>query len=385
MNKYITKVLCIVLTITLGFSMISPSFKVYANEEISSEEVISLEGLFDGLEEASTAFAITEAYAMTATTQTRIVFDKIEEISRNVNLVQPLETHLNDINGAATTWLDEIKPQMLQVNQDIISWTNTQAAFAAPLRQAYENNDKDNFILGLSLLQAEAEGYQMVVGELEEQLNSYRDELADIVANLATDFNTIKNAVEGEDGQLAVLRSELDTLNLELESLNKQITGLAFGAGGAIVLGLIGAAVSTAFPLVGGVMMFTGFVAFWAQTGVLIALAEKREDILREIAAKTEDLNQTEFEYGVLAHIMDDTDILRSNTQLAFEATEGLKSQWVIMGTKIENLKNKLELDWENSFFLPYQIDILETEANQLNEFARGLQLEYDFTIEDLN
>ncbi|NDI33208.1 HBL/NHE enterotoxin family protein [Chengkuizengella sediminis] len=385
MNKFTKKGLCFVLAIVVGFGIISPNFSVSA-DELPPEEVISLAGLFKDLEDMATGFAVTEAYARTATVNTKIVFDKIKKISLNVGLVQPLETHLNDINTASKKWLDDIKPKMQQVNQNIISWTNTQTAFITPLRNALQNNDKDTFVLGLGLLQNEAESYQKDIDGLVATLISYRGTLEDIVGKLSADFNKIKKEVEGKDGSLAVFRSEIETLNLELKAINQQLTGLAFGAAGGITMGIVGAVISTAFPIAGGVMMLTGVITVGALSITMIVLSEKREDVLRKIANKTREINQTKFEYGVLSHINDDTAILRDNTKLAFDASENMKSQWTVMGTKIKNIIRKLNLDWDkNKVFLPAQLNSLEKEGAQLNKFAQGLQLEYQFKIEDLN
>ncbi|NDI33211.1 HBL/NHE enterotoxin family protein [Chengkuizengella sediminis] len=386
MNKHTKRVFFLVLAIILGFGTISPSFSVSAIEIPHLEEdVISLRGLSEGLREMATSFAVAEAYARTATQNTQIVFGEIQKISLKAGLVQPLETHLNDINAASRKWLDDIKPKMKQVNQDIISWTNTQTAFITPLRTALANNDQSTFIQGVHFLQVQAERFQTDIDGLLNVLISHRGTLEDIVGKLTADFNRIKIEVEGEDDQLAILRSELETLNIELKNINKQLTGLSLGTAGAIGMGILGAAVSTVFLPVGAFMMFTGITAIGTQSVTMLVLSENRDKILRKIVDKTKNLSQTKFEYGVLSHIKDDTGIILENTHLVFNASENIKSQWSTMEVKLKNLVFKLMFDWDtHKVFIPAQLNSLETEAGQLNAFAKGLQLEYEFTIDTL-
>ncbi|MFS1511019.1 HBL/NHE enterotoxin family protein [Chengkuizengella sp. SCS-71B] len=383
MNMFTKKMICFLLAMLVVFSTIGPNLTVSANEQV--QVLPDFENLQRGLQDSATNFLVVEAYAMSAQQNTRIVFDKMQEIALNVGVVTDLQVHLSDINTAALHWLDVVKPKMQTVTQDVISWTNTYDAFADPLIETAEANDMENFQYGLNLLKQRAEGYQKNANDIHGLLIDYRNTLSSIVSNLQTDFNTIEAAVDGETGLVAELNREIERLNTRLAEINMQISNIAFATGGAITLGLIGAKVASVFPLVGGGMMIVGLIAFGALTATIIALNAERDKVMDDIAQKTKDLVQTEYEMTIFTNIKDDVVVLHANSDRAKHSTEGLKTYWFDVHEKIGAvIKTIDDGKWDNLFWVVPQLLDTEKAAMQLNDFAKHIQLGYDYAEKNL-
>ncbi|NBI29944.1 HBL/NHE enterotoxin family protein [Chengkuizengella marina] len=378
MNKFTKKMICFLLAIIVVFSTIGPNLTVSANEQV--QVLPDFENLQRGLEKSATNFLVVEAYAMSAQQNTRIVFDKMQEIALNVGVLTDLQVHLSDINTAALHWLDVVKPKMQTVTQDVISWTNTYEAFSDPLIETANANDMDNFQYGLNLLKQRAEGYQKNAIDIHGLLIDYRDTLSSIVSNLQTDFNKIEAAVDGETGLVAELNREIERLNTRLSEINMQISNIAFGAAGSITLAIVGAKVATVFPLAGGAMILIGVVALTGLTATIIALNVERDKVMDDIAQKTKDLAQTEYEMTIFTNIKDDVVVLHANSDRAKHSTEGLKKYWYDVHEKIGAVITTIdEGQWDNLFWVVPQLEDTAKAAMQLNDFAKHIQLGYDY------
>ncbi|NDI33207.1 HBL/NHE enterotoxin family protein [Chengkuizengella sediminis] len=282
----------------------------------------------------------------------------------------------NSLKSNARNWLDGIKPQNIQVVQNVISFNNVVNSFYEPLvtlsRKANDDPEsKKQLISGLTLILDEV---KLIQNHTNTTLLNTKFANASINRK-HTEFSNAVSKARGEltngGSRLQALKSELDELKEERVDLIFSLSGATVGAVGAgLSLVLVAATVSGPGFLILG--LIGGLAVLIGSTTALVVLSKQLHEKNKDIASKAKKIAQINSDVSVLditvismdqfANKVDETPIQNVNNTL-----NSIKDELQNTITQIQVTKSI------NSDFLVNLFTQLRDSMNQVSNQAETI------------
>ncbi|MGX4670522.1 non-hemolytic enterotoxin subunit B [Cerasibacillus sp. JNUCC 74] len=359
------------------------------------------EGIIEAIQKTGSNVLGMDLYALTLLKQPNVNFNGITLIDDALQQTIVSQQQLAKEN--AKTWLDELKPQLIQTNENIISYDIEFQNYYSALKnaadtavragkEAQEAQDlstqerkqneaqkaKDKLSEGLLVLTQSIESNKDEVDILVNDLKNFRNKLTTDTQNFKTHSNTITSIIASENAGIPLLKKQIDTHNELINDYNAMIIGGSLGialgpaavAGGSFII-WTGAGTKT------GVALITVGVGA-ASTGIALVVKGKEglDTSTAEIKRLTAKLSQSETQVVLLSAIESQLNYLSETINEAIISLENISNQWGIMKSKYTNLAKAVQrVNPEKLTFINDNLSTAKDQWADIREYAKELYL----------
>ncbi|PFM54454.1 enterotoxin [Bacillus cereus] len=362
------------LIATIAAGSITPSYAsaaenttkpapIYADAENNYPEYsLGPEGLKDALEKTGSNMLVMDLYALTVVKQANVNFDGVTVINND------LQTSIKDNHDAsrknAKQWLDGLKPQIIQTNQNIINYNTQFQNYYDVLVEAVNNKDKETLKAVLTSLDDSISENKGEVDKLVQDLKAFRGKLELDTQNLKTDANKITDILSGQDAGIPLMQKQIETNQAVIDENNKVYIGSTV----ATTLGSYLTATIVFAPIGAGVL----------GGGVYGVITSKQQiqAAQEEIKKLTENISTAKQQVAKLTVLKNNTNNLTETIDAAITALENVKNQWETMGAKYKSLNanvDKINPD-KLAIIITADLNIAKRSWEQVNKYAETIQ-----------
>lgn len=324
------------LIATIVAGSITPSYASAAEDTTKSvpnytdaadnypEYSLGPQGLQDALTKTGSNMLVMDLYALTILKQANVNLDGLTTI--NNDLQNSLKYNQDVARQNAKQWLDGIKPQIIQTNQNIISYNQEFQSYYDILVEAAKDQDKETLQAVLKELINSISAYQGTVNKLAKDLGDLRTKLGDDTRNLKGNAGQITDILAGEKQGIPAMKKQIEANYTLIDENNKVYIGssVATALGAYLVATIIFAPIG-AGGLGGGIY---GVVTSQQQ------IKQAQEEIKR----LTQNISTAEQQVVRLTTLEKNTNNLTATIDTAITAVEKIKDQWTIMGSQYQSL-----------------------------------------------
>ncbi|SCB71522.1 HBL/NHE enterotoxin family protein [Bacillus mycoides] len=361
------------LIATIAAGSITPSYAsaaenttkpapIYADAENNYPEYsLGPEGLKDALEKTGSNMLVMDLYALTIVKQANVNFDGLTVINND------LQTSIKDNHDASKTnakqWLDGLKPQIIQTNQNIINYNTQFQNYYDVLVEAANNNDKETLKAVLTSLDDSISENKGAVDRLVQDLKVFRGKLELDTQNLKTDANKITDILSGQDAGIPLMQKQIETNQTLIDENNKvYIASSVATALGAYLTATIIFAPIGAGALGGGIYGVT-------------TSQQQIKTAQDEIINLSKNISTAQQQVGKLTLLKNNTNNLTETIDAAITALENVKNQWQTMGAKYKSLNDNVDrINPDKLTLLKADLNIAKRSWEQVNKYAENIQ-----------
>lgn len=362
------------LIATIAAGSITPSYAsaaenttkpapIYADAENNYPEYsLGPEGLKDALEKTGSNMLVMDLYALTVVKQANVNFDGLTVINND------LQTSIKDNHDAsrknAKQWLDGLKPQIIQTNQNIINYNTQFQNYYDVLVEAVNNKDKETLKAVLTSLDDSISENKDAVDKLVQDLKAFRGKLELDTQNLKTDANKITDILSGQDAGIPLMQKQIETNQTLIDENNKvYIASSVATALGAYLTATIVFAPIGAGALGGGIYGVT-------------TSQQQIKTAQEEIKNLTENISTAQQQVAKLTVLKNNTNNLTETIDAAITALENVKDKWQTMGTKYKSLNDNVDRINPDKLaaIIKADLKIAKGSWEQVNKYAENIQ-----------
>ncbi|MGH0589906.1 HBL/NHE enterotoxin family protein [Bacillus mycoides] len=361
------------LIATIAAGSITPSYAsaaenttkpapIYADAENNYPEYsLGPEGLKDALEKTGSNMLVMDLYALTIVKQANVNFDGLTVINND------LQKSIKDNHDASKTnakqWLDGLKPQIIQTNQNIINYNTQFQNYYDVLVEAANNNDKETLKAVLTSLDESISENKGAVDRLVQDLKVFRGKLELDTQNLKTDTNKITDILSGQDAGIPLMQKQIEANQTLIDENNKvYIASSVATALGAYLTATIIFAPIGAGALGGGIYGVT-------------TSQQQIKTAQDEIINLSKNISTAQQQVGKLTLLKNNTNNLTATIDAAITALENVKNQWQTMGAKYKSLNDNVDrINLDKLTLLKADLNIAKRSWEQVNKYAENIQ-----------
>lgn len=223
------------LIATIVAGSITPSYASAAEDTTKSvpnytdaadnypEYSLGPQGLQDALTKTGSNMLVMDLYALTILKQANVNLDGLTTI--NNDLQNSLKYNQDVARQNAKQWLDGIKPQIIQTNQNIISYNQEFQSYYDILVEAAKDQDKETLQAVLKELINSISAYQGTVNKLAKDLGDLRTKLGDDTRNLKGNAGQITDILAGEKQGIPAMKKQIEANYTLIDENNKVYIG----------------------------------------------------------------------------------------------------------------------------------------------------------------
>ncbi|MEH6933533.1 non-hemolytic enterotoxin subunit B [Bacillus sp. JJ783] len=362
------------LIATIAAGSITPSYAsaaenttkpapIYADAENNYPEyLLGPEGLKDAIEKTGSNMLVMDLYALTIVKQANVNFDGVTVINND------LQTSIKDNHDAsrknAKQWLDGLKPQIIQTNQNIINYNTQFQNYYDVLVEAANNKDKETLKAVLTSLDDSISENKGAVDKLVQDLKAFRGKLELDTQNLKTDANKITDILSGQDAGIPLMQKQIETNQTVIDENNK----VYIGSSVATALGAYLTATIVFAPIGAG-----------ALGGGIYGVTTSQQQIKtaqEEIKKLTENISTAKQQVVKLTVLKNNTNNLTETIDAAITALENVKNQWQTMGAKYKSLNDNVDRINPDKLaaIIKADLKIAKGSWEQVNKYAENIQ-----------
>ncbi|HFK1409900.1 HBL/NHE enterotoxin family protein [Bacillus sp. AF62] len=330
------------------------------------------------LTDMNSYYVTMQIYTQKINAEADINLDQVELDSRDEALKTQLPAHQQKARENAKFWNENLKKQLLKVNQGIISYDTQFQTYSNDLEAAIDENDKEKIkSLIKSRLMKNAKKQQDDVGGVIKQLDMFSDTLGQDIRAFDADGKRLIAILVGKDSLIASLGTQIDTYNATIDQSIKYLigsgvgAGLAVGAGGvAIVLAVCSG--GTLVPVILGTAAFAAFIgsSYTAYTNY-----ESMNTAKEGLKRASEQLSTANTALGTLKGAQSSINNLHTAVKDAREALGHISTQWGTTYEKYETLLDNIDtMSPEELKLIKSDLEVTTKSWQDLREWAGKIQ-----------
>ncbi|WP_426951781.1 HBL/NHE enterotoxin family protein [Bacillus mycoides] len=303
-------------------------------------------GFQDVMAQTTSSIFAMDSYAKLIQNQQETDLSKISSINGNLrgNMIQ----HQKDAKINAAYWLNNMKPQIMKTDQNIIDYNNTFQAYYSDMLLAIDQKDSVKLKANLEKLYADILKNQNEVDVLLGNLKAFRDRMAKDTNSFKEDTNQLTAILASTNAGIPALEQQINTYNDSIKKSNDMVI-----AGGVLCVALITC-------LAGGPM---------------IAIAKK--DIAnaeREIASLKNRISGAQAEVAILTDVKNKTTNMTETIDAAITALQNISNQWYTVGAKYNNLlQNVKGMSPEEFTFIKEDLNTAKDSWKDVKDYTEKL------------
>ncbi|MGE6509880.1 HBL/NHE enterotoxin family protein [Bacillus cereus] len=332
------------------------------------------DGLKDAMKQTGSNMLVMDLYALTIVKQSNLNFDGVTVL--NNDLKTGINQKLDVTRDNAKQWLDGLKPQIIQVNQNIIGFNTRFQSYhddlVSNVNTALENaklnnnvvkaQDKEAIRTRIGNLNKSVSRNKEAADKLVTDLKAFRGKLESDTNGLKTDAEKISNVLTSNEAGIPLKMQQIETNQKIIDENNK----LQIAAGFSIALGPF----VMATPL-----FFLGVPMIGAGIYGTTTTKQQIEQAQKEIVQLTTELSAMNQQVAKLTVLKNNTSNLTATIDLAITATENIKKQWETIGAKYNTLLQDIDfIDPDALSLIKDDLDIAKQAWDDVRKAAENIQ-----------
>ncbi|WP_026049235.1 HBL/NHE enterotoxin family protein [Bacillus bingmayongensis] len=284
--------------------------QIHSLQESDKNYSLGPAGFQDVMAQTTSSVFAMDSYAKTIQNQQETDLGKISSI--NGDLKENMLKHQKDAKVNASFWLDEMKPQIMRTDQNIVEFNGTFQSYYSSLIAAVDQKDRGKLKSDLEKLYNIILTNQSEVDKLLEKLKTFRSRMAEDTKSFKDDSNQLTAVLASTNAGIPLLEQQINTYNDSIKKSNDMLI-----AGSVLCAALITC-------LAGGPM---------------IAVAKK--DIAnaeREIENLKARISGAQAEVAILTDVKNKTINMTETIDAAITSLHNISNQWYTIGAKYNNL-----------------------------------------------
>lgn len=319
-------------------------------------------GLENALRDTKSNMLIMDLYALTILKQSNINMDGIPAV--NDTLKTEIKANQQLTRENAEYWLKNLKPGLIQTNQNIISYDTKYQNYHKLLLKY--RNDPTKLKTVLTNLNRDISAYKDQVATLVDDMTKFRVKLGKDTTNLKGNADKIVNLLTGEEAGIPLYQKQIEANKILIDENNKIYiaSSVATAAGAFMVL-------SPLAPI-GAPVLGAGIYGVVSSQQQIIKAQE-------QIITLTQNVSMAKLQVGRLTIVESDIKNLTATIDKAIDSLETIKTSWENMGSKYVTFINRvtgvdpevIELDDEE---IPADLKTVQAEWTKIREYAETIQ-----------
>ncbi|CAI8840914.1 non-hemolytic enterotoxin B/C [Bacillus sp. IT-79MI2] len=256
--------------------------------------------------------------------------------------------HQKEAKTNATYWLDEMKPQIMKTDQNIVEFNGTVQSYYSSLIAAVDQKNREKLKSDLEKLYNIILTNQSEVDKLLENLKTFRNRMAEDTKSFKGDANQLTAILASTNAGIPLLQQQINTYNDSIKKSNDMVI-----AGSVLCAALITC-------LAGGPM---------------IAVAKK--DIAnaeREIENLKARISGAQAEVAILTDVKNKTINMTETIDAAITSLQNISNQWYTIGAKYNNLlQNVKSISPEEFTFIKEDLNTARDSWQDVENYTEKL------------
>ncbi|WP_410982162.1 HBL/NHE enterotoxin family protein [Bacillus cereus] len=323
-----------------------PKNQIHSLQESDKNYSLGPAGFQDVMGQTTSSVFAMDSYAKTIREQQETDLNRISSI--NSNLREVMVKHQKDAKVNASFWLDEMKPQIMKTDQNIMEFNGTFQSYYSSLIAAVDQKDRGKLKSDLEKLYNIILTNQSEVDKLLENLKMFRNRMAEDTKSFKDDSNQLTAILASTNAGIPLLQQQINTYNDSIKKSNDMLI-----AGSVLCAALITC-------LAGGPM---------------IAVAKK--DIAnaeREIENLKARISGAQAEVAILTDVKNKTINMTETIDAAITSLQNISNQWYTIGAKYNNLlQNVKSISPEEFTFIKEDLNIAKDSWQDVKNYTEKI------------
>ncbi|MEI5907208.1 HBL/NHE enterotoxin family protein [Bacillus spongiae] len=370
----------VLATTVIPVNVLATEQKTTMSTESITENYLGPEGLKQAMTDTASNALVMDAYALTILKQQDLFFKNIESLDIS-DLTTSLSNHQTIARNNASYWLDTLKPNLIQVNENIIGYNTKFQNYYDTLVSLAMANDKETLNFGLELLHSEIEENKAEVDALISDLTNFKKALFTDVQSFRSDSDAITSQLSGNNALIPQLKNQISAYN---DAINTDIGIIAGGAVGEIVgvaLFAGGVILFPTAPYLGGGLMVAGVAVVGGSTAAIVIASNDLEDKQKALKEATSTLTQLETEVVVLETLNNQVNYFVETIDLAIDSLQNISDQWNTLGSKYNTLIDTVEdTSGDLGIFVIPQLNTAKDDWADIKQYAETLYQDLNYS-----
>lgn len=242
----------------------------------------------------------------------------------------------------ATYWLENLKPRIMNTNQNIVDYNDTFQTHYSILLAAIDQKDTEKLKTELEKLYQSILTNKSEVNELLEQLKTFRNKMTADTQNFKQDTNQLTTILASTTAGIPYLEQRINGYNESIKKSNDQII-----AGSVLCATLITC-------IIGGPLIAT------AKSN--IASAEREIEILKA------QISGAQAEIAIITDAKDKTTNMAESIDTAINSIQKMSNSWDTVAAKYNNLVKNI------TFITPEEFAFIKADLNTAKDSWQDLK-----------
>ncbi|PEA00921.1 enterotoxin C, partial [Bacillus cereus] len=315
-------------------------FHTTISQETIHKYSLGPEGFQDVLAQAISNVLVMDSYAKTISNQQETDLRGITSLDSNLraNMLK----HQEDAKKNASYWLDNLKPRIMNTNQNIVNYNDTFQTNYSILLAAIDQKDTEKLKTELKKMYQSISTNKNEVTELLEQLKTFRNKMTTDTQNFKEDTNQLTTILASTTAGIPFLEQQINDYNKSIKKSNDQLI-----AGATLCATLITC-------IIGGPLIGT------AKRN--IASAEREIEILK---AK---ISGAQAEIAIITDAKNKTTNMTETIDTAITSIQKMSNLWNTVAAKYNNLITNI------TFITPEEFAFIKADLNTAKDSWQDLK-----------
>ncbi|MBU5266799.1 alpha-helical pore-forming toxin family protein [Virgibacillus proomii] len=375
------------MAVTIVFSNIAPSYAYAENAteeqaqtnptDIYNKFELGPDGLREAMKTTGSNALVMDLYALTVIKQPNISFKNVNSIE--TNLQNKILGDQDNARENAKEWLDQLKPQLIATNENIINYDNKFAGYYNKLLEATENKDTQALTARLTRLSNSVLENKREVDELIVDLKQFREKLQTDTQNLKANTNQLSTILTSQNTGVPLFQKQIDAYYESISKYNNILiaSSVATAAGPITIVGGVAVLVTGAgTPLGIGLIAGGAGATGGGVTGIVLA-KQGIDQAQEEIKVLTGNIEEAQIQLASITAIKKQMEFLTDTIDLAIDSLQNISTQWSTMEAKYRSLISNINImDPEDFELLKEDLVIAKTSWSNIKDYAEKLYVE---------
>ncbi|PEP96976.1 HBL/NHE enterotoxin family protein [Bacillus toyonensis] len=387
MRKFPYKVIAMTSLLAMTTVNLTPPIQAFAQEQAISvnhkQGTLNLkkedaENFKKNLAAMDSYYVTMQVYAQKINAEADINLDQVDLDQKDISLKKDLPAHQQVARENAKFWDENLKKQMIKVNQGIISYDTQFQTYSKDLEEAIDKNDKEKIKSVIKgRLMKNAKKQKDDVDDVITKLDQFDKKLGEDIRAFEVDGNQLIAILVGKDSLIKSLGTQIDTYNATIDQNLKYLIGGAVGMGiavgaGGLAIGLAVLSGGTLVPVILGV----GAISILAGAGyTAYTNYQSMNNAKVELEKTSKKLTAANIALGTLKGAQSSVTNLHTAVGEAREALAHISTQWGTTYAKYETLLDDIDtMSPEELNLIKSDLEVAKNSWIDLKAWAEKIQ-----------
>ena len=332
-------------------------------EHLSATYGLGPDGMKKALQNTASHLIVMDCYAHTILRTPKIVLDK-QQFCVQDQVDESIQNQSKAVTNA-TTWLDEVRPNIQEAIQKVITFGTQFDVYYDALNVESQKSNKKEIQQTIARLHEKLHGHTLHLVKLENDLQKFRSKLVEDTQRFQKNVNDLYAMKRGNEGEVSRFKKTLDKYHKQHRNGVIMIAGsvaltvVALGSCAAIVF-----VVPVTAPIITPLLYLTGsIVASSVGGGLMYRGLNNIEQSTKEMEKIEARSNEIERQLLGIQFVSLHEKTLLDTVQLAIESVQSLLNQFYKLEAKYINVEQSVE-DLTETEYAHFKCELNDVKKN---------------------